>query len=181
MNDNVSKLPYIISVYNCGEQKLPKYETKKSAGMDIRADFSRISIDNTVKVFGEGHFNFPNEAYKNRCLMLEPGARAMIPTGICLGMDSANLECQVRPRSGLALKEGITVLNTPGTIDSDYTNEIHVILINLSNKTVCIDDGERIAQLVFNKVEHIEFYPVYSKKDLGVGEHKEGFGHTGKN
>lgn len=178
---NETNLPYVIKVYNCGEQSLPKYETKKSAGMDIRADFSRIDADHPIKIFGEGHFNFPNEVYKEKYLMLEPGSRAMIPTGICLEMGCSDLECEVRPRSGLALKEGITVLNTPGTIDSDYTEEIRVILINHSNKAVCIDDGERIGQLVFNKIEHIKFYPVYSKEELGEGEHGKGFGHTGKN
>jgi dUTP pyrophosphatase len=109
-------------------------------------------------------------------LTLAPMQRALIPTGIFLEMDPS-LECQVRPRSGLALKKGLTVLNTPGTIDADYRGEVGVILVNLSADPVTITDGERIAQLVFCKVEKVNLIQVQtlSISDRGEG----GFGSTG--
>lgn len=109
-------------------------------------------------------------------LTLAPMRRALVPTGIFLEMDQS-LECQVRPRSGLALKKGITVLNTPGTIDADYRGEVGIILVNLSAEDVTITDGERIAQLVFCKVEKVNLIQV---QELGSSERGEGgFGSTG--
>jgi dUTP pyrophosphatase len=140
-----------VKVLNHSKNDLPKYETLLSAGMDVRANLSES-------------------------ICLNPLERKLIPTGIFLEIP-AGFECQVRPRSGLAFKNGITVLNSPGTIDADYRGEVGVILINLSNEAFVIENGERIAQLVFSKVEQIEFELVgtLSETDRGTG----GFGSTG--
>ena len=118
-----------VKITNKSKHPLPKYETLGASGMDIRAD-----IETTIDI--------------------EPLGRVLIKTGLYLEMENG-LECQVRPRSGLALKKGISVLNTPGTIDADYRGEIGVILVNLSNEAVSIEDGERIAQLIFCRVEQV--------------------------
>ena len=140
-----------VKVLNHSKNDLPKYETLLSAGMDVRANLTES-------------------------ICLNPLERKLIPTGIFLEIP-AGFECQVRPRSGLAFKNGITVLNSPGTIDADYRGEVGVILINLSNEAFVIENGERIAQLVFSKVEQIEFELVgaLSETDRGTG----GFGSTG--
>lgn len=140
-----------VKVLNHSKNDLPKYETLLSAGMDVRANLTES-------------------------ICLNPLERKLIPTGIFLEIP-AGFECQVRPRSGLAFKKGITVLNSPGTIDADYRGEVGVLLINLSNEAFVIENGERIAQLVFSKVEQIEFELVgtLSETDRGTG----GFGSTG--
>lgn len=140
-----------VKVINHSKNDLPKYETLFSAGMDIRANL------------GES-------------VRLNPLERRLIPTGIFLEIPPG-FECQVRPRSGLALNKGITVLNSPGTIDADYRGEIGVILINLSNEAFEVENGERIAQLIFSRIEQIEFEQVenLSETDRGCG----GFGSTG--
>lgn len=140
-----------IKVINTSNHSLPAYETNSSAGLDIRANLA----ENVV---------------------LHPMDRALIKTGLFLEIP-AGFECQVRPRSGLALKKGLTVLNSPGTIDADYRGEIGVILINLSTETVVLENGERIAQLVFSKVEQAEWLPmeILSETERGAG----GFGSTG--
>lgn len=141
----------VVKITNKSRHPLPNYETSGSSGMDVRAN-----IDASV--------------------IIPPLGRALIKTGLFLDMENG-LECQVRPRSGFALKKGVTVLNTPGTVDADYRGEIGVILINLSSENVEIQDGERIAQLVFCKVEQIAFEQVelLSDSDRGTG----GFGSTG--
>lgn len=154
--------------------KLPKYETPQSAGCDVRADFSRVSPQNPIRLFGDGEIIFAGESHPLTMLRLEPGSRALIPTGIFTAIPEG-YEIQVRPRSGLALKKGLSVLNTPGTVDADYRAEIGVILINHSKETVWIEDGERIAQFVLNKVEQIEWEIVDS---LNETERKGGFGST---
>ena len=142
-----------VKITNKSKHPLPKYETLGASGMDIRAN-----IETTI--------------------IIQPLDRVLIETGLFLEMENG-LECQVRPRSGLALKKGLSVLNTPGTIDADYRGEIGVILVNLSNVAVSIVDGERIAQLVFCKVEHVSFtkVAVLTDSERGVG----GFGSTGLN
>lgn len=130
---------------------LPQYETEFSAGMDVRA-----CIDAPVS--------------------LSPLGRALVPTGLFLQIPQG-YEVQVRPRSGLAAKRGITVLNAPGTIDSDYRGEVKVILVNLSNEPFVIEPGERIAQLVLARHETIEWEPVESLDETTRGE--GGFGSTG--
>lgn len=140
-----------VKIINRSKHALPAYETIASAGMDVRAD-----LDKPIE--------------------LKPLDRALISTGLFMELP-VGYECQVRPRSGLALKQGITVLNTPGTIDADYRGEVGVILINLSNETFFVNDGERIAQLVFAKAEQAELIEteVLSDTDRGAG----GFGSTG--
>jgi len=131
--------------------ELPKYETSSSAGMDIRANME-ASVE------------------------LKPMERTLIPTGMFIEIPEG-YECQVRPRSGLALKKGITVLNSPGTIDADYRGEVGVILVNLSAENVVIEPGERIAQLVFARVEQAEWAVIdnLTQTERGAG----GFGSTG--
>jgi dUTP pyrophosphatase len=142
-----------VKIINKSTNPLPEYATHGSAGMDIRA-------------------------YLPQSLHLQPLERALVPTGLYMELPP-NFECQVRPRSGLAIKQGITCLNTPGTIDSDYRGEIKVILINLSGETQVIQTGDRIAQLVFQKVEKAEWQQV---ETIGETSRSEGgFGSTGKN
>jgi dUTP pyrophosphatase len=140
-----------VKVINRSKHDLPKYETAASAGIDLRANLATS-------------------------FTLQPLERTLITTGVFLEIP-VGYEAQVRPRSGLALKKGITVLNTPGTIDADYRGEVGVILVNISNQPFVINDGERIAQLVFAKVEQADFLEVeeLSSTDRGVG----GFGSTG--
>jgi len=142
-----------VEIVNKSDNQLPKYETVNSSGLDLRA-------------------------YIDEPIVLKPLERALVPTGIFLAIP-AGYEAQVRPRSGLAFKHGITVLNTPGTIDADYRGEVKVILVNLSNDEFIINKGERICQLVFAKVEQIEWSEVdlLDVTDRGAG----GFGHTGTN
>ena len=140
-----------IKVINKGSQPLPAYATSQSAGMDLRAN-----IDAPV--------------------VLQPMERRLIPTGLFIALPEG-YEAQVRPRSGLALKRGITVLNSPGTIDADYRGEVGVLLINLSQEAVTIDAGERIAQMVIARHEQAEFLLVEAldETERGAG----GYGHTG--
>lgn len=140
-----------VKIINQSKHALPAYETNLSAGMDVRANLSD-SIE------------------------LKPMERVLVKTGLFLEIPSG-FECQVRPRSGLALKKGITVLNTPGTIDADYRGEVGVILINLSQETVLIEDGERIAQLIFAEVKQAQFTEVESLTETERGS--GGFGSTG--
>ena len=142
-----------VKITNKSKHPLPKYETSGASGMDIRAD-----IETTIDI--------------------EPLGRILIKTGLYLEMENG-LECQVRPRSGLALKKGLSVLNTPGTIDADYRGEIGVILVNLSNEVVSIEDGERIAQLIFCRVEQVSLIEVAVLNDSKRGA--GGFGSTGLN
>ncbi len=140
-----------VEIINKSRHSLPKYETMASAGVDLRAN-----IDAPI--------------------VLKPLERCLVKTGLFMAIP-VGYEGQVRPRSGLALKSGITVLNSPGTIDADYRGEVGVILINLSNEPFTIQDGERIAQLVVNKCEQAEFCLV---NELTVTERGEGgFGSTG--
>ncbi len=145
-------MPILVKIVNKSHHPLPSYATEGASGLDIRA-------------------------FLNHNISLKPLERSLIPTGLFMEIPD-NMEAQVRPRSGLAIKQGITCLNTPGTIDADYRGEIKVILINLSNETQTIQDGDRIAQIVFQNVEKAIFEPVISltETDRGAG----GFGHTGK-
>lgn len=140
-----------VKIINQSKHPLPQYETAFSAGMDVRAN-----IDSQI--------------------VLKPLERVLVKTGLFLELPQG-YECQVRPRSGLALKKGITVLNSPGTIDADYRGEVGVILVNLSNEDFIIEDGERIAQLVFAKYKQAKFKVVESLSETERGE--GGFGSTG--
>lgn len=141
-----------IKVINRSHHPLPQYATPLSAGLDLKAFLPEGAIT------------------------LEPMQRILVPTGLYIELP-AGYECQVRPRSGLALKHGVTVLNSPGTIDADYRGEIRVLLINLGQEAFTINDGERIAQVVIAKHEQAEWIEVTELSDTerGVG----GFGHTG--
>lgn len=141
-----------IKIVNLSSNPLPEYETTGAAGMDLRASLSEP-------------------------VLIKPLQRALIPTGIFIELPEG-FEAQIRPRSGLAAKKGITVLNSPGTIDSDYRGEIKVILINLSNESIIINTAERIAQMVISKYEKARFEEVdeLSSTNRGAG----GFGHTGE-
>ena len=140
-----------IKIVNRSKHELPKYETQASAGMDIRAN-----LDDAV--------------------VLQPLQRVLVPTGLFIEVP-VGYEAQIRPRSGLALKNGISVLNSPGTIDADYRGEVRVILVNLSQDSFEIKDGDRIAQMVI--AAHVQAQPeeveVLSETQRGAG----GFGHTG--
>lgn len=140
-----------IKVVNKGHQPLPQYATPQSAGMDLRANLDEPII-------------------------LKPMERRLIPTGLYIALP-AGYEAQVRPRSGLALKKGITVLNAPGTVDADYRGEVGVLLINLSQEDFVINDGERVAQMVIARHEQGEFLTVevLDETERGAG----GYGHTG--
>lgn len=140
-----------VQVVNKGHQPLPAYATVQSAGMDLRAN-----IDEPI--------------------VLKPLERRLIPTGLHIALPDG-YEAQVRPRSGLALKKGITVLNSPGTIDADYRGEVGVLLINLSQEDFVVNDGERIAQMVIARHEQAEFVEVDVLDETERGE--GGYGHTG--
>lgn len=161
-----------VNVINLSEQNLPKYETKGAAGLDIRADFSRITSDNPLKFYaGSGYFDF-----EKKMLRIDPMARVLIPTGLKVGLPEG-IEMQVRPRSGMALKKGLTVINTPGTVDEDYRGEVGVPVINLNTEPIWIENGERICQVVFNKYEKIEWNLVDTLDETERGE--GGFNSTG--
>lgn len=164
-----------VKVFNESKNELPKYESLSAAGLDVRADFSRATKTADFKIYGNGVFYFKTEPY----LILGPGSRVLIPTGLYVAIPEG-YEIQVRPRSGWALKKGITILNTPGTIDADYRGEIGVILLNAGDAPVMINDGDRIGQLVLNKVETINWKSVDSTGALGDTERGDGgFGHGG--
>ena len=140
-----------IQIINTSRHPLPQYSTPQSAGVDLRANL-------------------------NEPIVLKPLQRCLVPTGLFLALPQG-YEAQVRPRSGLAIKKGITVLNSPGTIDADYRGEINVILVNLSAEEFVIEDGERIAQMVIARHEQAEWeeVKVLDETERGAG----GFGHTG--
>lgn len=140
-----------VKIVNQSGNSLPEYGTKFSAGMDLRANTEEI-------------------------IVLKPLERRLVPTGLFIELPEG-YEAQIRPRSGLALKKGISIVNTPGTIDADYRGEIGVILINLSADNVELEPGERICQMVINKVETISWKQVDSLVDSERGA--GGFGHTG--
>lgn len=142
-----------VQIINKSHHQLPQYATIQSAGVDLRANLSGP-------------------------IVLAPMQRALIPTGLYISLP-AGYEAQVRPRSGLAIKKGITVLNSPGTIDADYRGEICIILINLSQEEFVVNDGERVAQMVIARHEQAEWVEVEAldETERGAG----GFGHSGKN
>ncbi len=144
-------MDHLVQIINKSKHEIPSYETSLSAGMDIRANIEEP-------------------------ITLKPLGRMIIKTGLFIALP-AGLEAQVRPRSGLAAKKGITVLNSPGTVDADYRGEIGVVLVNLSNEDFIVNDGERIAQLVIAKHEQINWkeVTVLNETERGAG----GFGSTG--
>lgn len=164
-----------VQVINKSNNQLPQYETKASAGLDIRADFSRVSPENPIKVFGDAEIIFAGENHNVTMLRLEPGSRALIPTGIFTAIPEG-YEIQLRPRSGLAIKKGLNLINCVGTIDADYRAEWGIPVVNQGLETIWIEDGERICQAVLNKFEQISWEEV---KSLDETSRKGGFGSTG--
>lgn len=165
----------VVKIINKSNNQLPKYETPRSAGMDIRVDFSRISPQNPIKAYGDCEVIYKGESHNTTMLRLEPGSRALIPTGIFTTIPEG-YEVQIRPRSGLAIKKGLNLINCVGTIDSDYTSEWGIPVVNQGLETIWIEDGERICQAVLNKVEQIEWEVVETlEKTDRIG----GFGSTG--
>lgn len=140
-----------VNIINRSKHDLPKYETSASAGMDLRASLEKS-------------------------IVLNPGERKLIPTGLFIALPEG-LEAQIRPRSGLAYKKGITVLNAPGTIDADYRGEVGVLLINLSDAEFEVKDGERIAQMVIAEYQQVKWTPVEALDETERGA--RGFGSTG--
>jgi len=143
-----------IKIKNISNNPMPKYATELSAGMDLKAFLQEQEV-----------------------VVLQPLERKLIKTGIFLELPEG-YEAQIRPRSGLALKKGITVLNTPGTIDADYRGEIGIILINLSNEIFTVKNGDRIAQMIISKYQKAEIKEVDNLSETSRGE--GGFGHTGQ-
>lgn len=142
-----------IKIINKSHHELPSYGTFEAAGMDVRAYLPEGAV------------------------VMKPGQRALIPTGLYMQLPSG-YECQIRPRSGLALNYGITVLNSPGTVDADYRGEVGIILINLSENDFTVNDGDRIAQMVIKTYTRVEWEPV---KELDRTQREDGgFGHTGR-
>ena len=164
-----------VNVVTITPNPLPQYETPKSAGMDIRADFSRVTPENPIKAWGNAEVIFAGEHHTKTLLRLDPGARALIPTGLFSAIPEG-YEIQLRPRSGLAIKKGLNLINCIGTIDADYRQEWGVPVVNQGLETIWIEDGERICQAVLNKVELIEWVEV---KSLDSTERAGGFGSTG--
>ncbi len=140
-----------VKIINSSNNPTPSYSTSESAGMDVRA-------------------------FVNEPITLKPLERVLVPTGLRIELPHG-YQCEIRPRSGLALKKGITVLNTPGTIDADYRGEIGIILINLSNEPFVINNGERICQMVITSYSQVEWIEVEELSDTERGT--GGFGHTG--
>jgi dUTP pyrophosphatase len=141
-----------VKIINRSKHPLPEYTTERSAGMDLRAN-----IESSI--------------------ILKPLERILIPTGLFLELP-VGFEAQIRPRSGLAIKRGITVLNSPGTIDADYRGEVCVILVNLSNEDFVIENGERICQMIISRHENVVWEEVVELEETKRGT--GGFGHTGK-
>lgn len=141
-----------VKIVNHSKHNLPSYSTDHSAGMDLRAN-----LDNPV--------------------LLKPLQRALVPTGLFIELP-VGMEAQIRPRSGLSIKKGVTVLNTPGTIDADYRGEIKIILVNLSNEDFLVEDGERVCQMVIAKHEKVSWEEATELEESKRGA--GGFGHTGK-
>ena len=164
-----------VNVVTITPNPLPQYETPKSAGMDIRADFSRVTPESPIKAWGNAEVIFAGEHHTKTLLRLDPGARALIPTGLFSAIPEG-YEIQLRPRSGLAIKKGLNLINCIGTIDADYRQEWGVPVVNQGLETIWIEDGERICQAVLNKVEQIEWVEV---KSLDSTERAGGFGSTG--
>lgn len=152
MRESISLFDMKVQIINKSKHNQPAYETLLSAGMDLRADI-------------------------NEPISIAPGERVLVPTGLYIALPEG-YEAQIRPRSGLAFKHGITILNSPGTIDADYRGEIKVLLINLSNETFEIHDSERIAQMVVAPFAKVEWEQTDTLDTTQRGE--GGFGHTGK-
>lgn len=169
--------PIYIEIYNISKNKNPEYSNPTDAGADVRADFSRVTPENPIKVFGDAEIVFAKDGHPTM-LRIGVGSRALIPTGIFTAIPEG-YEVQLRPRSGLAIKKGLNLINGIGTIDSGYRSEWGLPVVNQGLEDIWIEDGERIAQAILSEVPHIMWKTVNSIAELNGEDRGGGFGHTG--
>ena len=168
-----------VEVVNISKNPLPEYVEDWDAGCDVRVDFSRVTPDEPLKTKGNCQFIFENEVHLVKGFVLDPKSRAIIPTGLFVSIPKG-YEIQVRPRSGLSFKVGLTLINSPGTIDCRYRDEVGLIVVNDGFEPIVITDGERIGQLVLNKVEFINWISKESVKQFSdQSDRGGGTGHSG--
>ena len=166
-----------IKVINKSNNPLPKYETEDAAGLDIRVDLSRVTPDNPIKGFGDAEVIWSGEGHSVPMVRIAPMSRALLPTGIFTAIPKG-WQVSFRPRSGMAIKKGLTLINTPSTIDADYRGEWGLPVINLGLEDIYIEDGERICQAILEPVHHVNWQEVnkLDETERGTG----GYGHTGE-
>lgn len=165
-----------VKVINKSNNSLPKYETEGAAGFDIRVDLSRTTPENPIKVFGDAEVVFSGYGHTKTMIRLEPMTRALLPTGIFTAIPKG-WQVSFRPRSGLSIKKGLSLINTPSLIDSDYRGEWHIPVINLGQETIWIEDGERICQGTIEPVYKIAWNSVDALDSTERGD--KGFNSTG--
>lgn len=166
-----------VNVINNSEHQLPKYETAGAAGLDLRASFKYTSPENPLKLYGDGEIIFAGENHEKTMLRLEPGSRAIIPTDLFLAVPKGHF-CAIYPRSGLAIKQGLGLVNSVGVLDEDYRGNLGVPVINHGFETIWIEDGERIAQMIIQPYTKIQWNEVENLDETTRGE--GGFGSTNK-
>lgn len=163
-----------VKIVNKSDNPLPKFETEKAAGMDLRASFKYVTPETPLKVFGDAEIIFGDSTHKT-LLRLEPGARAIIPTDMYITVPD-NHFCAIYPRSGLAIKRGLNLINGVGILDADYTGNMGIPVTNQGLETVWIEDGERIAQMIIQPYVNFEWEEVDSLTK--TNRNPEGFGST---
>lgn len=165
-----------VKVVNISKNQLPKYETKGAAALDIRIDLSRVTPENPIKGYGNAEVIWAGEGHNVPMVRLAPMSRALLPTGIFTEIPEG-YQISFRPRSGMAIKKALTLVNTPSLIDSDYRGEWMLPVINLGTEDVYIEDGERICQALLEKVNKIDWEEVdtLNETERGAG----GFNSTG--
>ena len=166
----------VVNVINKSNNPLPKYETTDAAGFDIRVDLSRVTPDTPIKGFGDAEVIWSGEGHTVPMIRIAPRSRALLPTGIFTAIPKG-WQVSFRPRSGMAIKKGLSLVNTPSTIDADYRGEWGLPVINLGLKDIYIEDGERICQAILEPVHHINWKEVDKLKETERGE--GGYGSTG--
>ena len=164
-----------VKVINISNNKLPQYETKGAAGLDIRVDLSRVTPDNPIKAYGDAEVIWSGEGHTVPMVRIAPMSRALLPTGLFTAIPEG-YQVSFRPRSGMAIKKGLTLCNTPSLIDCDYRGEWMLPVINLGQEDIYIEDGERVCQALLEPVHKLEWEEVES---LNETERNGGFGSTG--
>lgn len=164
-----------VKIVNKSNNPLPKFETAGAAGMDLRASFKYVSVDSPLKTFGNAEIVFGTED-KKTLLRLSPGSRAIIPTDMYITVPEGHF-CAIYPRSGLAIKKGLSLVNSVGVLDHDYTGNMGIPVINQGIEDIWIEDGERIAQMIVQPYVKFEWEEVESLKE--TERNAEGFGTTG--
>lgn len=165
-----------VKVINISNNKLPKYESIGAAALDIRIDLSRVTPDNPIKGFGDAEVIWSGEGHTVPMVRIAPMSRALLPTGLFTAIPEG-YQVSFRPRSGMAIKKGLQLANSPSTIDCDYRGEWMLPVINLGLEDIYIEDGERICQALLEKVNKIEWEVVDSLNETERGD--GGFGHSG--